>query len=94
MYPPISKTSHTEVVFVPRCQTKDLGLTACEVTLCYPGDGHTPWLTLAESNEECAWGTCSEYILSISLLNEALDGTARREMVKMLHWLVMWDRVL
>ena len=82
--PTYQQTSHTEVVFVPRCQTKDLGLTAREVTLCYPGDGHTPWFTLAELNKECAWGTLSEYILSISLLNKA-HGTARRKIVKTLH---------
>lgn len=64
-------------MLVPWCQTEYWGLTARQVTLCYPGNGHAPRLPLTEADEESARLALFEDILSISLLNKALDGTER-----------------
>ena len=64
-------------MFIPWCQTEYWGLTARQVTLRYPGNGHAPRLPLTEADEESARLALFEDILSISLLNKALDGTER-----------------
>ncbi len=71
---PVSKTPHAQIMFIPRCQTQHLSVAARQVTFRYPGDGHTPWLPLAESNEEGPWGTIPEHVLGIYLLDKPLNG--------------------
>lgn len=56
---PVSKTSHTKVMFVPGSQTKYLRLTAAQITLCYPGNGHPTWFTLTKPNQESPRSTLS-----------------------------------